>query len=171
MSTIVSVAELNQLSKEDFVQSINALFEPAPPLVELLYSARPFSSYEELLDYADEVIKSRLTPEERIEVVNAHPRIGAAAKNLSQMSLQEQGIGKELTNEEKVLERLKELNQQYEEKYGFKFVVFVNGRSRAEIIPVLEQRLNNSDKQTELEIGLTDMLLIARDRLKKLSVN
>ncbi|ORX88581.1 hypothetical protein K493DRAFT_319357, partial [Basidiobolus meristosporus CBS 931.73] len=168
MSTLASISELNLLSKESFAQTINALFEPAPPLVELLYSARPYASYEKLLDHADDVIKSRLTPEQRIEVVNAHPRIGAPAKNLSSLSLQEQGIGKELTNEEKVLERLRELNQQYENKYGFKFVVFVNGRSRAEIIPVLEERLNNSTKEAELETGLTDMILIARDRLRKL---
>lgn len=48
------------------------------------------------------------------------------------------------------------------------FVVFVNGRSKEQIIPVLEQRLQNGSKEDELALGLSEMMAIARDRLKKL---
>ena len=40
-----------------------------------------------------------------------------------------------------VLAELAELNKTYEEKFGFRFVVFVNRRPRAEILPVLRERL------------------------------
>ena len=62
---------------------------------------------------------------------------------------------------------LAELNKTYEDQFGFKFVVFVAGRPRREIIPILEARLNNQPDQ-ELETGLREMMKIARDRLKKL---
>jgi 2-oxo-4-hydroxy-4-carboxy-5-ureidoimidazoline decarboxylase len=67
-----------------------------------------------------------------------------------------------------VLEQLARLNHEYEEKFGFKFVVFVNGRSRAIIVDILKARLENGREQ-ELETGLRDMILIARDRLNKLA--
>ena len=38
-----------------------------------------------------------------------------------------------------VLAGLAELNRAYEERFGFRFVVFVNGRPRREIVPVLER--------------------------------
>jgi 2-oxo-4-hydroxy-4-carboxy-5-ureidoimidazoline decarboxylase len=61
-----------------------------------------------------------------------------------------------------------ELNAAYEARHGFKFVVFVNGRTRAAIVPVLRTCMEN-DSQSELKRGLGDMIAIARDRLAKLS--
>lgn len=58
--------------------------------------------------------------------------------------------------------------QEYEERYGFKFVVFVAGRPRKDIIPVIEDRIKSNNKEAELKTGIVDMMLIARDRLKKL---
>lgn len=59
------------------------------------------------------------------------------------------------------------MNDAYEKKYGFKFVVFVNGRQKSEIIPVLKERLE-SEREKELTLGLSEMMAIASDRLKKL---
>lgn len=66
-----------------------------------------------------------------------------------------------------MFEELRKLNYNYENKFGFKFVVFVNGRQKSQIIPVLRERLE-SDRTTELELGLSEMMAIAKDRLKKL---
>jgi 2-oxo-4-hydroxy-4-carboxy-5-ureidoimidazoline decarboxylase len=46
--------------------------------------------------------------------------------------------------------------------------VFVAGRPRKDIIPVIEERIKSNDKDAELKTGIVDMMLIARDRLKKL---
>ena len=56
-----------------------------------------------------------------------------------------------------------ELNEAYEQRFGFRFVVFVNKRAKAEIVNVLRRRLGNNREQ-ELRSGLRDMFLIARDR-------
>jgi 2-oxo-4-hydroxy-4-carboxy-5-ureidoimidazoline decarboxylase len=62
-----------------------------------------------------------------------------------------------------VLAELAQLNRAYENRFGFRFVVFVNRRSRAEIVPVLRERLGRTRDQ-ELETGLRELVAIARDR-------
>lgn len=66
-----------------------------------------------------------------------------------------------------MLDYLNPILPAYEKKFGFKFVVFVNGRSKAQIVPVLRERLDNTAEE-ELATGLEAMILIAKDRLKKL---
>jgi 2-oxo-4-hydroxy-4-carboxy-5-ureidoimidazoline decarboxylase len=62
-----------------------------------------------------------------------------------------------------VLAELADLNRAYEEKFGFRFVVFVNRRSRAEIVPVLRERLEHT-RAEELDTGLGELVAIAKDR-------
>ena len=62
-----------------------------------------------------------------------------------------------------VITELAYLNQVYEEKFGFRFVVFVDGRSRAELLPVLSERLERS-REEELETGIRELVAIAKDR-------
>ncbi|CAG8456947.1 17516_t:CDS:1 [Acaulospora morrowiae] len=177
------ISELNSQEYDAFKSSINVLFEPAPPLVNILYSLRPFDSHESLISTATKILLDEngpLTEQQKLEVINAHPRLGENKNNLSAMSLQEQGYTRVDKNDEPdsstikpngdadVNKKLQELNAVYEEKFGFKFVIFVNGRTRREIVPILEEKIENGNKRDELRRGLMDMMNIASDRLKKL---
>ena len=102
---------------------------------------------------------AELPEEERVEALNAHPPIGAT--RLSGRSAAEQG----LDDDPAVLARLAELNAAYEERFGFRFLVFVNRRPRREIVPVLEERLRRT-REEELETGLDELVAIARDRAR-----
>ena len=62
-----------------------------------------------------------------------------------------------------MLAELAELNRAYEEKFGFRFVVFVNRRPRREIVPILRARLERS-REEELETGVDELVQIAIDR-------
>ncbi|KAG0332016.1 hypothetical protein BG004_001422 [Podila humilis] len=170
---------------QEFSEAVTLLFEPAPPIVKHLHAKRPYTSYSALIDETSSFLQksnNNLTLEEQLDVINAHPRIGAAKANLSALSLIEQGYSAEdaqkqvdatstpSQDDEITQQTLKRLNEEYEAKYGFKFVVFVNGRPRSVIIPVMEDRIRNSTKEQEMETAMTDMVLIARDRLKKLNV-
>ncbi len=66
-----------------------------------------------------------------------------------------------------MLARLAQLNKEYEVKFGFRFVVFVNGRSKDVILGVLEQRLQNNSRKEEMQTAAKAMMDIARDRLGK----
>ena len=100
---------------------------------------------------------AELPEEEQVEALNAHPPIGAT--RLSGRSAAEQGSD----DDPAVLARLTELNAAYEERFGFRFLVFVNRRPRREIVPVLEERLRRT-REEELEAGLDELVAIARDR-------
>jgi 2-oxo-4-hydroxy-4-carboxy-5-ureidoimidazoline decarboxylase len=65
-----------------------------------------------------------------------------------------------------VLAKLAELNRAYEEKFGFRFVVFVNRRPRSAIIPILRERLERS-REEELETALDELVAIAEDRWRR----
>lgn len=104
-------------------------------------------------------ILAAMTDAERVAVLNAHPRIGATG-GLSMRSAGEQGGA----TDAETLRALEQLNSEYERTFGFRFVVFVHGRSRAEIVPVLRDRLGRSREQ-ELATGIEEFLAIARDRL------
>jgi OHCU decarboxylase len=167
---LVPIAELNRLPKDGFAAALKPLFEAAPPLADGLYERRPYASYEALLDRAADVIAG-LSDERKIAVINAHPRIGerpAVVRQSSAISYREQGYDREAALDQAELERvyreLAALNRAYEQRFGFRFVVFVNRRPKAVILELLRDRLNNS-RDDELATGLDAMLLIARDRL------
>ncbi len=61
---------------------------------------------------------------------------------------------------------LDHLNAAYEGRFGFRFVVFVAGRPRSEIVPELERRLEQL-REEEIETGLRAVVDIARDRWRK----
>jgi OHCU decarboxylase len=167
-ATLVPIATLNGLASAEFVQALKPLFEAAGPLGDALFARRPFATYEELLDVASETA-AKLPRNQQIEMANAHPRIGADPATISALSYREQGYATEDTVESaKMYEQLRELNQQYEQRFGFRFVVFVNRRPKAEIVEVLRQRLSGSPDE-ELRTAVHDMLEIARDRLRTLN--
>ncbi len=140
------------------------LFEHAGPLLERLRAEEPFANGPALLQRAGEIL-DELSEAQQIAVINAHPRIGERADKISAASLKEQGYDRDTTPPEVVL-RLARLNDEYEQKFGFRFVVFVNRRTKEAIVPVLEARLRGA-RDEERRTALQEILAIAEDRLKR----
>ena len=113
---------------------------------------------ENPLGRAHEVLAS-LPEEERVEALNAHPRIGE--RRLSGRSAAEQGDA--AAEDPAVMDELARLNAAYEERFGFRFVVFVNRRPRAELVPELRERLGRP-REEELATGCEALVAIAEDR-------
>jgi 2-oxo-4-hydroxy-4-carboxy--5-ureidoimidazoline (OHCU) decarboxylase len=118
---------------------------------------------ERLAQEEDPLVKARtlvheLPYEEKVEVLAAHPAVGRR-EGLSARSAAEQGGEADPA----VLEELARLNAEYEERHGFRFVVFVNRRPKSEILKVLRVRLTNPTDQ-ELETALSELVAIAEDR-------
>jgi 2-oxo-4-hydroxy-4-carboxy--5-ureidoimidazoline (OHCU) decarboxylase len=135
------------------VDELAELFEGRTPLVERL------AETEDPLGRPELVIAG-LTEAEKIEALAAHPAIGAG--RLSGRSAREQGE----EAEPEVAAELGRLNQAYEEKFGFRFVVFVNRRPRADLMPILRERLARA-REEELETALEELVAIARDRWRQ----
>jgi 2-oxo-4-hydroxy-4-carboxy--5-ureidoimidazoline (OHCU) decarboxylase len=141
---------MRELPRQLTAAELAGLFEGRTRFVERL------AQVEDPLGRA-RVLARDLTDAEQQEVLDAHPPIGAKAT--SARSAREQG-----TDEDPgVLAELAELNRAYEEKFGFRFVVFVNRRPRREILPILRARLQRTREQ-ELETGVDELVRIAIDR-------
>ena len=140
------------------------LFEGAPRFVARL-AAEPVESWSGLLDRA-ESIALNMPEDEQLELLDAHPRIGASPADVSAMSFREQGYDRDPGTTE-LQARLDRLNSEYEQGNGFRFVIFVNGRSRAEIADVLERHLG-AEREEEKRRALLDVVAIARHRLANL---
>jgi 2-oxo-4-hydroxy-4-carboxy--5-ureidoimidazoline (OHCU) decarboxylase len=139
-----------QLSREE----LSELFEGDTALV------RRLAETEDPLGEARRVARE-LTEDEKLEALNAHPAIGQRA-GLSARSALEQGADAD----PQVLEELARLNQEYEAKFGFRFVVFVNRRPKAEILEVLRERIHRTREQ-ELETAVDELTAIAEDRWRR----
>jgi 2-oxo-4-hydroxy-4-carboxy--5-ureidoimidazoline (OHCU) decarboxylase len=141
---------VRDLPRQLSVEELAELFEGRTRFVERL------AAREDPLEAAPELI-GELGEDEKVEALNAHPAIGA--RGLSRRSAAEQGADADPA----VLTELVHLNQAYEERFGFRFVVFVNRRPKSEILEVLRERLERS-REEELETGLRELIAIARDR-------
>ena len=141
---------MRELPRKLSVEQLEELFEGRTALVERL------AEIEDPLGRADSVL-AKLGEEEKLEALDAHPAIGA--RKLSARSAAEQGTSADPA----ILSELAYLNQIYQEKFGFRFVVFVAGRPMREILEVLRERIGNTREQ-ELETGCRALVAIARDR-------
>ena len=155
----MDVEALDAASGREFVAAVAPLFEGAPRFLARLAAARPFGSAEALFDAA-EAIALAMPEDEQVELIDAHPRLGAPPSSVSAMSHHEQGYGRDTTD---AIAELARLNGEYERRFGFRFCVFVDGRPRAALVPVLEAALE-ADRDVELRRALRDVVAIARDR-------
>ena len=144
---------MRELPRQLSADELAELFEGRTRFVERL------AELEDPLGHARAVVHD-LTPSERREILDAHPAIGA--KKLSARSAVEQGEDAD----PEVLAELERLNREYEERHGFRFVVFVNRRPKAEILTVLRSRIDNATDQ-ELETALDELVAIAQDRWRR----
>ena len=134
---------MRELPRQLSVEELTELFSGRTRLVDEL------ARRDDPLTVADDVAAA-LPEDDKIAALNTHPRIG-------ERSVEQHG------DEPAVLEELARLNAEYERRFGFKFVVFVNRRPRAALLPVLRERLQRS-REEELETGLRELAAIARDR-------
>jgi 2-oxo-4-hydroxy-4-carboxy-5-ureidoimidazoline decarboxylase len=134
------------------VDELADLFQARSRFVEVL------AEEEDPLGRARDVL-AQLPEEQRVEALAHHPRIGE--RLLTGRSAREQGEPGQ--DDPEVLAELAELNDAYEKRFGFRFVVFVNRRPRSEIVPVLRQRLERT-RAEELQTGCDELVAIAVDR-------
>jgi 2-oxo-4-hydroxy-4-carboxy--5-ureidoimidazoline (OHCU) decarboxylase len=134
---------VRELPRQLSVAELTPLFSGRTRLVDEL------AGREDPLGVAEDVALS-LPEADQVAALATHPRIGEPSE-------EQRGA------EPEVLEELARLNEEYERRFGFEFVVFVNGRTRAELLPVLRGRLGR-ERDDELETGLRELCAIARDR-------
>ena len=151
------------------------LFEGAPRFLARLAAARPFGSWDALFAAARSIAHD-MPEAAQVELVDAHPRLGAPPASVSAMSFREQGydlekaadLASEAARErDRVAAELDRLNGEYEARFGFRYCVFVAGRARADLLPGMAAALAAA-RDAELHRALDAVVDIARDRARAL---
>jgi 2-oxo-4-hydroxy-4-carboxy-5-ureidoimidazoline decarboxylase len=183
------IAEIDRLADPDCIDALAPLFEGAPRFLARLCAARPFGEAEALFARARAIARTMPEPEQ-VELIDAHPRLGAAPGAVSALSFREQGYDHEPggaaekeraaadevasdadaaaeAERARVAAELDRLNAAYEARFGFRYCVHVAGRSHAALLPAMEAALAG-DRDSEIGRALGAVVDIAADRWRTL---
>jgi len=155
----LDIAELDVIAPGAFAAAVAPLFEGARGFLGRLALARPFDSVEVMFERAREIAHT-MPPDEQLELIDAHPRLGSAAAAVSDLSRVEQASG---ADDAAVAAELERLNAAYEARFGFRYCVFVAGRERAALLPGFRAALV-ADRAEEIHRALDAVIDIARAR-------
>lgn len=135
-----------------------------------MVEARPFAGWDELTTKAEQIWWA-LEPADWLEAFHSHPKIGekkAAATTSDQSKrwseAEQAGVNNAATQ---TLQALAILNREYEEKFGYIFIVCATGKSSEEMLRILRARLE-SPADEELRNAAAEQAMITQLRLKKL---
>ena len=138
--------------------------------VEAMNARRPFRDQESLLTAADEVWWDLEEPDWR-EAFAHHPKIGDAdALRRRFASTREWAAGEQSgvrSATDETLAALAAGNREYEDRFGYIFIVCATGKTADEMLSLLRARLPNSPPN-EIRIAAAEQAKITRLRLEKL---
>ena len=175
-----SLATLNALDR----QALAAALHPccgARRWVDAMLAARPFATATDLFAAADRAWQA-LEPADWREAFAHHPRIGAVPTGPAAQGAPSAAMPAKMTppdawsrQEQRgvesatagVREALARGNVAYEQRFGWIFLICATGKSAAEMLAALQQRLSN-DPETELRVAASEHARITRLRLEKL---
>jgi 2-oxo-4-hydroxy-4-carboxy-5-ureidoimidazoline decarboxylase len=161
-----SIDDLDVIAPGAFAVAVAPLFEGARGFLGRLAMARPFGSIDMLFVRAREIAHA-MPPAEQIELIDAHPRLGAPPASVSALSYVEQGYDRK---PEALAAELERLNAAYEGRFGFRYCVFVAGRERAELLPGMAAALE-ADRDAEITRALDAVIDIAHARYATLTAD
>ena len=164
-----TLSAINALDQADFVQALGPVFEGPPWIVVEAWSARPFTSVNQLHASLCAVMYAA-SEEQQVGLLRSHPDLvgrAALAGTLSPSSTSEQAAAglDRLTPTE--IELFTRLNQTYRARFGFPFVICARENKKESILTGFEQRLQNSRSQ-EITLALGEVAKIAALRLHDL---
>jgi OHCU decarboxylase len=168
---MIRLEQLNHMPAQDFVAALASIFEHSPWVAEHVANSRPFASSIALhRAMCDAVL--RAGEEVQLTLIRAHPELAGRASlrgTLTSASANEQmGAGLSACTPAQ-LARLRSLNAQYTERFGFPFVLAVRGHSPDSVIAALAERVTHEARE-ERQVALREIGRIAHFRLADLVV-
>jgi 2-oxo-4-hydroxy-4-carboxy-5-ureidoimidazoline decarboxylase len=166
-NSIYTLAQLNSLSREEFVRVIGPVFEHSPWIADAAWAKRPFPDLEHLHSALTQIVLDS-GEEKQIKLIHAHPDLVgrmALAGSLTAESNREQASAglTQLSPEEVAL--FQKNNQAYRAKFGFPFVICARLNKKEAILKDFATRLKNS-RELEIKAALEEIGKIARLRLQ-----
>jgi len=158
------------LSKEAFVAAYGGVYEHSPWIAERAFALELGPVHDTAVGLGNALARAfrSASEDERLGVLTAHPDLAgklAEAKRLTPESTAEQagaGLGA-LTDAERA--KFTALNDAYQAKFGFPFIIAVRDHDKAGIVAAFERRLGN-DRDSEFRTASAQVERIAAHRLK-----
>ena len=141
MKTISSINEINQLSKNDFIDIFGNVFEKTYWIADKAFNMKPYENSQELLSTIIEIYENS-SKEECLKIFNAHPKL-AVEKKLTEDSQKEQDNANLNQCNNKEFNEFQNLNTEYIKKFGFPFIIAVKGKNKNEILINFRKRIKN----------------------------
>ena len=134
-------SNLNNLNKDEFISMFGVIFEKTQWIAEKLFDLKPFKDKDDLINKMIQIYENS-SNNETLKILNAHPKL-AVKKNLTDHSSKEQSRANLKNCTQKEYDEFKILNNNYEKKFGFPFIIAVKGKDKIEILNNFRQRINN----------------------------
>lgn len=163
------MADLNAFSQKKFIDRLGGIYEHSPWIAAETWSARPFSSLDDLKTKLDATLRSA-TPEKHLALIQAHPdlagRLARAGRLTDESTVEQCSAGLDRLSAEEAGE-FERLNGAYLARFGFPFVICARLNDRQSILQAFRRRLNHSRKE-EIATALAEIRQIAGLRLAQI---
>ena len=154
--------DINLLTKKEFSSIFGIIFEKSEWIADKTFELRPFKDSEDLINKMIDIYEN--TSNEKImDIFKLHPKL-VIEKKLTSFSSKEQDSAKLNTCTKEELEKFKNLNIDYEKKFGFPFIIAVKGKDKNKILDNFRKRIKN-DLQEEFKEAKLQVKKIALFRL------
>ena len=178
----LAIDDLDVIAPGAFAAAVAPLFEGARGFLGRLAMARPFGTVDAMFARAREIAHT-MPLDERLELIDAHPRLGAPPADGLRAVACRAGLRRPDADDRdgrrtrrrpsraearRVADELARLNDAYEARFGFRYCVFVAGRPRAALLPGLEAALE-ADRDAEIRRALDAVIDIAQARYATLT--
>lgn len=158
-----TLAQINRMDLAAFVAVLGPIFEDTPEIARQVWALRPFATVNDLHGQMVEIAMAMPEAEQRA-LIQAHPDLGSRLQ-MAEASVQEQaGVGLDQLSAAEY-EQFHQLNTAYKAKFGFPFVMAVQGQTKGSILAAFKTRLEHSPEQ-EHQRALAEIAQIARFRLE-----
>ncbi len=167
---MILINKINNLSQIKFNEIFANIFEKTKWIAERLYNQKPFNSFEDLCSKILEIFKTT-SKENQLKIIKAHPDLADKTK-ISLLNIdsrtEQNGAGLDQCSEKEFRE-FKNLNNEYKKKFGFPFILAVEGKNKAEILNKFKKRILNS-ADDEFKEAISQVCKIANLRLNKINI-
>ena len=158
MKTINSIDQINQLTKNDFIDIFRNVFEKTYWIAGKTFNSRHYKSVDDLLSRMMQIYEN-ISKEDCLKIFNAHPELVVEKKLTEDSHKEQKGANLNHCNNEEFNE-FKNLNYEYKKRFGFPFIIAVQGKSKSEILINFRKRIKN-----EIDLEFTE----AKNQVKKIA--
>lgn len=157
------------MSRDHFLATFGPIFEHSAWIAENVwerFDGQLQNNVDGLHQQMCDVV-AQATEDQKLALLNAHPQLGCA---LSEPDITNASIGEQTRSgldqcSEAEYAEFQTLNQSYQAKFGFPFILAIKGYQRHEILHIFRQRFENR-REDEFKTAIEQVMKIGLFRLR-----